>query len=221
MEQAICSTALQLSAKASDGKDLERQVLGGSDSSLSSDEDDDVPQQLQLQQPQQPPAPPRAAVKQRDEYESSGADSEDDYVQECPSLAKVKKRERKTAQRKRKRKQPVEIDLNELPPEHANRIRLDMQIDEILRSKKGNRPRKKKANEEVLDSFADDEVARLRGNMLAAADEDVGSNGEKLPATVKLRQLPEAMETLRKAPLAQSMIDNNLAEIIRLWLEPL
>ncbi|KAF8150676.1 hypothetical protein B0H34DRAFT_756329 [Crassisporium funariophilum] len=213
------------------GEDLERQVFGGSDSELSSDEDDDV-QQQQQQQPKLPPAPPRAAVKQRDEYESSGADSEDDYVQERPSLAKVKKRssvgrkatedgERKTAQKKRKRKPAPEIDLNDLPPEQANKIRLDMQIDEILRSKKGNRPRKKKANEEVLDSVADDEVARLRENMLAAADEDVRSNGEKLPATAKLRQLPEAMETLRKASLAQSMIDNNLLEAVRRWLEPL
>ncbi|KAF8156897.1 hypothetical protein B0H34DRAFT_798249 [Crassisporium funariophilum] len=176
------------------GDDLERQVFGGSDSELSSDEMMvSVPQQQQQQQPQPPPAPPRAA---------------DDYVQERPSLAKVKKRERKTAQMKRKRKQPVKIDLNELPPEQADRIRLDMQIDEILRSKKGNRPWKKKANEEVLDSFADDEVARLRENMLAAADEDVGSNGEKLLVTAK-------------ASLAQSMIDNNLLETIRLWLEPL
>ncbi|KAF8150668.1 transcription factor iws1 [Crassisporium funariophilum] len=211
------------------GEDLERQVFGGSDSELSSDEDDATTTTAAAQAA---PCPPRAAVKQRDEYESSGADSEDDYVQERPSLAKVKKRssvgrkatedgERKTAQKKRKRKPAPEIDLNDLPPEQANKIRLDMQIDEILRSKKGNRPRKKKANEEVLDSVADDEVARLRENMLAAADEDVRSNGEKLPATAKLRQLPEAMETLRKASLAQSMIDNNLLEAVRRWLEPL
>jgi transcription factor SPN1 len=73
-----------------------------------------------------------------------------------------------------------------------------MKIDEILRSKKNYRPRKKKANDEVLDSFADDEVGRLREAMIAAADEDGRSNTEKLPATAKLRLLPEAMDTLRK-----------------------
>ena len=119
---------------------------------------------------------------------------------------------------KRKRKQPPPpVDFSDLPPEQgkspavklglqltscpfysANKLRLDMKIDEILRSKKSNRPRKKKANDEVLDSFADDEVARLREAMNTAADEDIRSNNDKLPATAKLRLLPEAMDTLRK-----------------------
>ena len=73
-----------------------------------------------------------------------------------------------------------------------------MKIDEILRGKK-SKPRKKKNNEEVLDSFADDEVARLRETMSNAADEDIKSNQDKLPATAKLRLLPEAMDTLRKS----------------------
>lgn len=74
-----------------------------------------------------------------------------------------------------------------------------MQIEAILKTKKRSSAKKRsKANEEVLDSFADDEVARLREAMNAAADEDIRANSEKLPATAKLRLLPEAMETLRK-----------------------
>lgn len=73
-----------------------------------------------------------------------------------------------------------------------------MQIEAILKPKKASRQRKKKNNDEVLDSFADDEVARLREAMLHAADEDIRANSEKLPATSKLRLLPEAMDTLRK-----------------------
>ena len=80
----------------------------------------------------------------------------------------------------------------------ANKIRLDMQIEAILKPKKVSRQRKKKANEEVLDSFADDEVARLRETMNAAADEDQRANAEKQPAMAKLRLLPQAMETLQK-----------------------
>lgn len=66
------------------------------------------------------------------EHESSGADSEDDYVQERPSSSKPKKQKRtkrkdagedgesRPVQRKRKRKQPAEeIDLSELPPEQG------------------------------------------------------------------------------------------------------
>lgn len=115
-----------------------------------------------------------------------------------------------------------------------------MQIEAILKPKKASRQRKKKANEETLDTIGDDEVARLRETMNTAADEDNRSNTEKTPATAKLKLLPEAMETLRKcvsffifttqhgffinhnrASLAQSMIDNNLLEAVRRWLEPL
>jgi len=205
------------------GRDLERAVFGGSDSELSEYED------VQQQQVVALPPPPPGRPKPRDEYESSGGDSEDDYVQERPQSTKTKKRSslgRKPIEsgekRKRKRKQPPPpVDFSDLPPEQANKLRLDMKIDEILRSKKSNRPRKKKANDEVLDSFADDEVARLREAMNTAADEDIRSNNDKLPATAKLRLLPEAMDTLRKASLAQSMIDNNLLEAVRRWLEPL
>ncbi|SRR6266550_3630375 len=73
-----------------------------------------------------------------------------------------------------------------------------MQIDEILKAKKTAR-RKKKNNEEALDSFADHEVSRLREAMNSAAEEDINSNHEKVPAIAKLKLLPEAMEALRKS----------------------
>lgn len=205
-------------------RDLEREVFGGSESELSDEEE--AEQQLQPQK-----LPPR----REDVYESSAGDSEDDYVQQRPQGKAVKKRLSKTrsrkrtgdkddqrpVQRKRRRVQPTEVDLSELPVEQANKIRLDMQIEAILKPKKSSRMKKRKTNDEVLDSFADDEVARLRETMNAAADEDVRANNDKLPATAKLRLLPEAMETLRKASLAQSMIDNNLLEGVKRWLEPL
>jgi transcription factor SPN1 len=117
----------------------------------------------------------------------------------------------------------VEQDLSELPPEQANKIRLDMQIEAILKPKKTSRvkKRKKDAEEEALDRFADEEVARLHDAMLAAAAEDEQSNKEKLPATAKLKLLPQVMEVLRKASLAQSIIDNHLLTGVRRWLEPL
>uniref|UniRef100_A0A8H7Y353 TFIIS N-terminal domain-containing protein n=1 Tax=Psilocybe cubensis TaxID=181762 RepID=A0A8H7Y353_PSICU len=212
------------------GLDLEREVFGGSESELS-DEEEDYQQQHQQHQQQQhyhqpSPAKQRPSVSARDEYESTGGDSEDDYQQERPAAGKTKKRLKKAAdggegkvQRKRKRKAPVEVDLADLPPEQASRARLDMRLDEILKTKK-SKPKKKK-NEEILDNFADDEVARLREAMNNAAEEDIRANTEKMPATSKLRLLPEAMDTLRKASLAQSMIDNNLLDAVRRWLEPL
>ncbi|KAI0649074.1 hypothetical protein C8Q79DRAFT_490922 [Trametes meyenii] len=99
---------------------------------------------------------------------------------------------------------------------------LDMRFDAILKSKKGNRQkRKRKDDDDVLDKYADEEVSRLREAMLAAAADDEQANKEKLPATSKLRLLPQVMEVLRKTSLAQSIIDNNLLEGVRRWLEPL
>ncbi|KAG6851122.1 hypothetical protein H0H93_001002 [Arthromyces matolae] len=207
-------------------RDLEREVFGGSQSELSSDDEDIAlklkpkkSQKLRVEEPS----------SRQDAYESS-ADSEDDYQEEHsrpsqtkrPSARRRSSSDGKPVARKRKRReQPPEIDLNELPPEQASKIRLDMKIEEILKPKKSARRSKKKANEEVLDSFADNEVARLRESMNNAAEEDLRSNIEKVPALAKLKLLPEAMETLQKASLAQSMIDNNLLEAVRRWLEPL
>jgi hypothetical protein len=82
----------------------------------------------------------------------------------------------------------------------ANKIRLDMQIEAILKSKKSSRPKKRKkdADEEALDRFADEEVSRLRDSMLSAAAEDMQANKDKQPATAKLKLLPQVMEVLRK-----------------------
>jgi transcription factor SPN1 len=75
-----------------------------------------------------------------------------------------------------------------------------MQIEAILKPKKASRPKKRKkdAEEEALDRFADEEVSRLREAMVAAAMEDTQANKEKFPATAKLKLLPQVMEVLRK-----------------------
>lgn len=90
----------------------------------------------------------------------------------------------------------------------AGKLRLDMQIEAILKPKKSSRPKRKKkdADEDVLDRAADEEVSRLRESMLAAAADDEQANREKLPATSKLRLLPQVMEVLRKCVLSICII---------------
>jgi transcription factor SPN1 len=75
-----------------------------------------------------------------------------------------------------------------------------MQLEAILKPKKSSRPKKRKkdAEDEVLDRFADEEISRLREAMLTAADEDVRSNQMKIPAVAKLKLLPQVLEVLRK-----------------------
>ncbi|KAF8554617.1 transcription factor iws1 [Imleria badia] len=195
---------------------LERDIFG--DGSELSSEEDDVPQHRQRQKP--------APVEQ--DLSPSSAESSDAYEQERPSKPKRKvkrradDREGRQAQKKRKRKQITEEDLNDLPPEQANKLRLDMKFDAILKPKKGSRMKKrKKDDDDALDRFADEEVSRLREAMLGAAADDEQANRDKLPATNKLRLLPQVLEVLRKQSLSQSIIDNNLLEGVRRWLEPL
>ncbi|KAK7463478.1 Transcription factor iws1 [Stygiomarasmius scandens] len=177
-----------------DNDKLARDIFGGSDSELSEDDDLDV---------RRDPSPDEP--------------SDDEYKKPTKERPPPRKRKR-TA----KRKQRETVDINDLPPEQASKHRIDLAIEAALKSgKKTSRPKKRKNDDQVLDSFADDQVARLRETMITAADEDIRSNQEKLPATAKLRALPDAMDTLRKASLAQSIIDNNLLEAVRRWLEPL
>lgn len=179
-----------------------------------------------------PPQRPRQgrASPAADEPESSGASSEDDYVQEKrPGKAKKKTRrrgdedgEKRSTQKKRKRKQPQveEVDWDALLPEEgmfsiysafslqshvmlsiaAAKLKLDMQIEAILKPKKASRPKRKKkdADEDVLDRAADEEVSRLREAMLSAAADDEQANRDKMPATSKLKMLPQVMDVLRK-----------------------
>ncbi|KAH8831744.1 transcription factor iws1 [Flagelloscypha sp. PMI_526] len=191
-----------------DNTKLIHEVFGGSDSELS-DAEDSAPQHRK--------APQEA-------YASSGNDTEDDYQGSKPKKSRRSRVQREPSSgktsKKRKRKEPVEeVNPDELPPDQAAKYRVNQRIDKALKS--GRRPIRRKKNDEALDSFADEEVARLREAMSQAALEDIQANEAKLPATAKLRLLPEAMQTLRKAALAESIVDNNLLDAVKQWLEPL
>ncbi len=75
--------------------------------------------------------------------------------------------------------------------------------------------------EDDLDLLADEEVAQLRREMVNAADDDEEANRLKKPATNKLKLLPKVVATLQKNHLQQSILDNNLLEGVKRWLEPL
>lgn len=49
-----------------------------------------------------------------------------------------------------------------------------------------------------LDLLADDEVSRLRTEMINAADSDEASNQARKPGTSKLKLLPQVVSTLQK-----------------------
>lgn len=86
-----------------------------------------------------------------------------------------------------------------------------MQFDAILKPKKGSRIKKrKKDDDDALDRFADEEVSRLREAMIGAAADDEQANRDKLPATNKLRLLPQVLEVLRKYAPILALLDRLL-----------
>ncbi|KAL0065052.1 Transcription factor iws1 [Marasmius tenuissimus] len=225
-----------------DNDKLARDIFGGSDSELSSDEERAEGRPRSREASTRPRGP-------RSLTPSDGEESgDDDYAERDgrgPGAGKaVKKKkkkvrladggERREKKRKRasKKEQYQDIDLSTLPPEQATKILVKQKIDAALKSGRSrpsaSRSKRKKNDEQILDSFADDEVARLRESMNAAAEEDIRirsewaqNGGDKAPAISKLKMLNEVVEVLRKTALAQSIIDNNLLDAVKRWLEPL
>ncbi|CAE6431606.1 unnamed protein product, partial [Rhizoctonia solani] len=136
----------------------------------------------------------------------------------------VPKKRRKRREKEREREPSVEADkMQDLTPEERKRLELAQKIDSIVKpNKAGKRKKRKKGgDEEEIDLHGDEEVNRLRQAMYTAADRDIEANASKQPAVSKLKMLGEVMDTLQKSSLAQSVLDNNLLEGVRRWLEPL
>ncbi|EPY52865.1 transcription elongation factor complex subunit Iws1 [Schizosaccharomyces cryophilus OY26] len=113
-------------------------------------------------------------------------------------------------------RRPAEEELP-MDPTVAAKRQLDMQIDAVLKPTR----QKKRSNEDNIEQLADDEVLRLREQMRLAALRDAELNSERLPATEKLKMLPLVDSVLRKTHLYDTILDNNLLDSVRMWLEPL
>lgn len=104
----------------------------------------------------------------------------------------------------------------------VSQARVNAAIDAaVSMSKKKTKKRKRRDGDDDLDKIADDEIDSLKNDMMAAADRDIEANQQKRPATEKLRLLPRVVTTLQKTNLQQAIMDNNLLEAVRRWLEPL
>lgn len=107
--------------------------------------------------------------------------------------------------------------LNEDPAARRRRL-LEEKMDQAVKNKT---VRRKKADEDDLERMQDDKIDFLKNKMIEAANLDVEKNSNGQIATEKLKLLREVIDTMSKADLAISILDNNLLEAVRLWLEPL
>lgn len=110
----------------------------------------------------------------------------------------------------------LQVPLEELDPETRKRHELEQKLDDALKPTK-----RKKLDGDDLEQMQDERISRLRDEMrdAAAADAECIRNGT--PAVHKLELLPEVRDVIQKHNLVDSILDNNLLESVRLWLEPL
>lgn len=176
-------------------------------------EDDDsvVPQKRQLQ----------TTSEQADDIDARAAAAEGDVSNASSSSPPAKKQKKKSRDDSDEDDDRDQDEREETPMTEQQRRRLELsqRIDAAVKGPK-RRP-KKKADETDLDQAADDEVIRMHEMMVAAAMEDQEAKKNGQPATSKLRMLKEAVETLQKTNYQQAILDNNLLEAVRMWLEPL
>lgn len=144
----------------------------------------------------------------------------DDYVEGDDATTRATSgSNKKPRKRASKTSDPVdEIPDDQLDPEARRRRDFERRI-----AATGQMPnkRRKKTNDDVLDMFQDDMVNQLREKMRTAAIDDAECVRNGKPAMSKLKLLPDVKTVLRKGSLADTILDNNLLEAVRIWLEPL
>lgn len=113
---------------------------------------------------------------------------------------------------------PAEEDESNLDPETRRKREIQRRIDEAL---KNPQKRSKKSKDQDLDAFQDEMVNKLREKMRTAALQDAECVNNGQPAINKLKLLPQVTDVIRKGNLADTILDNNLLEAVRVWLEPL
>lgn len=106
---------------------------------------------------------------------------------------------------------------HEDPAARRRRV-LEERMDQAV---KVHTSKRRKADEDDLERMQDDRIDHLKNKMIEAANLDVEKNLQGQIATEKLKLLREVMDTMTKADLAILILDNNLLEAVRLWLEPL
>ncbi|KAF2145919.1 uncharacterized protein K452DRAFT_304930 [Aplosporella prunicola CBS 121167] len=128
--------------------------------------------------------------------------------------------ERRSSRRKKPEKVVVEEDESNLTPMERRKRALDRAMDEALKA--GKRTRRKKDGID-LDAMADAEIEEMRRRMTEAAQADNEGRERGMPASNKLKILPEVVALLNRNSIQNSLVDPdiNLLQAVRFFLEPL
>lgn len=107
----------------------------------------------------------------------------------------------------------------------SSRQELEEKLDRILKKPKVRRTRR---DEDDLEQYLDEKILRLKDEMNIAAQLDIDTLNKRIEtgdtsliAMQKVKLLPKVVSVLSKANLADTILDNNLLQSVRIWLEPL
>lgn len=96
---------------------------------------------------------------------------------------------------------------------------LEERMDQAVKKKT---QRRGKRTDIDLEAMQDAQIQNLRKQMQNAAYEDATAVSEKLGLAIhKMKLLPQVKDVLVRKSLADLILDNNLLEGVRIWLEPL
>ncbi|AAS50472.1 AAR107Wp [Eremothecium gossypii ATCC 10895] len=107
----------------------------------------------------------------------------------------------------------------------GRRQALEAKMERLLKKPKARHSRQ---DEEDLEQYLDEKILRLKDEMNMAAQKDIETLNRRLEtgdnrliAMEKVTLLPKVISVLNKANLADTILDNNLLQSVRIWLEPL
>ncbi|CAG8539480.1 8807_t:CDS:10 [Paraglomus brasilianum] len=210
--------------------ELHKQVFGESDDDDLSDlgevhfSDDDIentisqPPKITLKPGTQSKEPPKKLrLKWSKPKRLSEEDKDKDYVERRP--AKSRRRRRKGGEVVENSDVLTDVQNDQkLSSYDEIKRRVDKDFDEALRAASGRRKKRKDID---LETNRDDEAQQLYSLMISAADLDIALNNERKPAVKKLEFIEHVAWTLKKANMLDTLLEHNILESIRAWLEPL
>lgn len=107
----------------------------------------------------------------------------------------------------------------------SSRQALEEKLDLLLKKPKVKRSRR---DEDDLEQYLDEKILRLKDEMNIAAQMDIDTLNKRIEtgdtsliAIQKVKLLPKVEDILLKANMADTILDNNLLQSVRIWLEPL
>ncbi|KAF9361112.1 Transcription factor iws1 [Mortierella sp. AD094] len=106
-----------------------------------------------------------------------------------------------------------------LDPRQVALLKLERDFETALKSGKSSSRRRKKDDEDI-DTELDESASRFVAKMRQAAIDDDFAKVDRQPALAKTRMLDSVKKQLNKSHVHNTFLDNGILEPMRTWLEP-